>query len=98
VSDLTPLEAVQHVAAEYAEAIAQRAAEIAAEIVLDRLDVRRDPEPDFMTIPEAADLLRSKRKRVDDLLSAGRLTRHKDGSRTLVSRVELLGYLNGGGR
>jgi excisionase family DNA binding protein len=59
---------------------------------------RGDPEPSpFLTIPEAAELLRSKRQRVDDLLSAGRLARHKDGSRTLVSRAELLAYLGGAG-
>jgi excisionase family DNA binding protein len=55
-----------------------------------------EPERPFLTIPEAADLLRAKRQRVDDLLSAGKLPRHKDGARTLVSRAELLAYLNGG--
>jgi excisionase family DNA binding protein len=80
------------------EAIAQQAAEIVLaqleEVACDRAVA---PSP-FLTIPEAAAMLRSKRQRVDDLLSAGRLTRHKDGARTLVSRVELLAYLNGGGR
>jgi excisionase family DNA binding protein len=52
----------------------------------------------YLTIPEAAELLRSKRQRVDDLLSAGKLTRRKDGARTLIERAELLAYLNGGGR
>ncbi len=61
---------------------------------------RREAEESspFLSIPEAAELLRAKRQRVDDLLSSDRLTRHKDGSRTLVSRAELLAYLNGGGR
>lgn len=60
----------------------------------------REPvdEPEFCTIPEAAEVLRARRHRIDDLLSAGRLTRHKDGARTLVSRAELPAYLNGGGR
>lgn len=57
-----------------------------------------EPPTPYMTIPEAAELLRCKRQRVDDLLSAGKLTRHKDGARTLVERAELLAHLNGGGR
>lgn len=48
----------------------------------------------YMTIPEAATFLRCKRQRVDDLLSSGRLTRHKDGGRTLVSRLEIQSYLD----
>lgn len=47
----------------------------------------------FMTIPEAADYLRCDRQRVDDLLSSRRLTRMKDGSRTLVLRQEIDAYL-----
>jgi len=50
----------------------------------------------FLTIPEAAELLRCPRQRVDDLLSQGRLNRHKDGRRTLVSRAELAAHLAGG--
>ncbi len=49
----------------------------------------------YMTIPEAAVLLRCARQRVDDLLSQGRLTRLKDGTRTLVSREEVERYLRG---
>jgi excisionase family DNA binding protein len=71
--------------ADVVEAIAQRA----AELVLERQSpVGESPSP-FMTVAEAAEYLRCKRQRVDDLLSSGRLTRHKDGSRTLVSRREL---------
>jgi excisionase family DNA binding protein len=70
------------------EAIAERA----AELVLERQPML-EPSP-FMTIPEATEYIRAKsRQRVDDLLSSGRLTRHKDGSRTLVSRSELDEYL-----
>jgi excisionase family DNA binding protein len=47
----------------------------------------------YMTIPEAAALLRCKRQRIDDLLSQGRLARYKDGSRTLVSRREVEEHL-----
>jgi excisionase family DNA binding protein len=46
-----------------------------------------------MTVPEAAEFLRCRRQRVDDLLSSGRLRRYKDGRRTLVSRAELEEYL-----
>lgn len=48
----------------------------------------------FLTIPEAADLLRCSRQRVDDLLSQRRLTRVKDGRRTLIRRGELESYLD----
>lgn len=47
----------------------------------------------YMTISEAAEYLRCSRQRIDDLLSQRRLTRHKDGSRTLVSVNELERYL-----
>lgn len=46
------------------------------------------PSP-YMTVVEAAAYLRAPRHRVDGLLSARKLTRHKDGSRTLVSRAEV---------
>jgi excisionase family DNA binding protein len=42
-----------------------------------------------LTCAEAAELLRCKRQRIDDLLSAGRLSRFKEGGRTLVSRAEV---------
>jgi excisionase family DNA binding protein len=51
----------------------------------------------FMTIAEAAEWLRCKRQHVDDLLSAGRLRRYKDGSRTLVSRDELAAHVRADG-
>jgi excisionase family DNA binding protein len=74
------------------EAIAERA----AAIVLAQLDEKgtKELESPFLTIPEAAAVLRSKRQRVDDLLSAGRLSRVKDGSRTLIRREQLLAYLD----
>jgi len=64
----------------------------------------------YMTIEEAAEYLRCgydededgtrrvKRQRVDDLLSQRRLTRIKDGSRTLVSRTEVEEHLRRGPR
>lgn len=76
--------------AEMLEAIAQRAAELA----LQRMGPAVSSSP-YMTIPEAADYARCKRQRIDDLLSRRRLTRYKDGSRTLVSRAELDAHLAG---
>ena len=49
----------------------------------------------YLTVVEAADFLRCKRQRIDDLLSQGRLARHKDGSRTLLRRSELTAYVEG---
>lgn len=43
----------------------------------------------YATVKEAADYLRCKRQRVDDLLSQGKLTRYKDGARTLIRWDEL---------
>jgi excisionase family DNA binding protein len=58
-----------------------------------------EPASPFLTIPEAAKYLCCPtRQRVDDLLSSGRLTRVKDGSRTLIARAELESYLNTNGR
>jgi excisionase family DNA binding protein len=58
--------------------------------VLARLDSNAPSSTSpYLTVGEAADLLRSRRQRVYDLLSSGRLTRFKDGGRTLVLRVEV---------
>jgi excisionase family DNA binding protein len=69
------------------EEIARRAA------VLAGLDLRPRPLSPYLTIPEAAAYLRCKRQRVDDLLSQRRLSRVKDGGRTLIVRDELEAYL-----
>lgn len=47
----------------------------------------------YMTVAEAAAYARCKRQRIYDLVSARRLTRYRDGSRVLVRRDELDGYL-----
>ena len=57
-----------------------------------------EPPSPYVTIPEAAELLRCRRQRVDDLLSQRRLTRVKDGSRTLIARAELDAYITNGRR
>lgn len=74
------------------ELVAQRA----AELVLERLGApsAEPAESEFLTIAEAADLMRAKRQRVDDLLSRGKLQRYKDGARVLVRRSEVLAYLS----
>jgi excisionase family DNA binding protein len=60
-----------------------------------RLPAAAQPLPGspYLTIREAAEFLRCSRQRVDDLLSQRRLTRFKDGSRTLVSRTEIEEYV-----
>lgn len=49
----------------------------------------------YMNVSEAADYLRCSRQRIHDLLSAGKLDRFKDGSRTLVLRDQLESYVRG---
>jgi excisionase family DNA binding protein len=56
-------------------------------LVLERLKPQ-EASP-YMSVREAAAFLRAKPQRVHDLLSAGKLARFKDGSRTLVLRSEL---------
>jgi excisionase family DNA binding protein len=76
------------------EAIAERAAQLAAELVLERVGQPSKATP-YLSVDEAAELLRAKPQRIYDLLSSGRLSRFKDGSRVLVSRAELEAYLAG---
>jgi excisionase family DNA binding protein len=47
----------------------------------------------YLSVSEAADVLRCKPQRIYDLLSSRRLTRFKDGSRVLLSREEIDTYL-----
>ena len=67
-------------------------AEHAAALVLSRLSASSPTVP-YLTVAEAAERIRAKPQRVYDLLSARRLTRYKDGRRTLVSREEIDVYL-----
>ena len=78
--------------AQVLDAVASRA----ADIVLERLQAEPNTSEvtsPYLTIREAAVLLRCSRQRIDDLLSQRRLTRHKDGSRTLVLRAEIQEHL-----
>jgi excisionase family DNA binding protein len=76
-------------AEEFAE-LRERLAEL--ERRLAEATAQTEPSP-YMTIVEAAEYLRCSRQRVDDLLSQRRLTRQKDGRRTLVRRSEVEAYL-----
>src|SRR5947208_2085462 len=79
------------------DALVQRVAERAAELVLARLPgPEAEAVPEFLCIAEAADLLRCRPQRIYNLCSDGRLTRYKDGSRVLIRRAELVAYLAGG--
>ncbi len=73
--------------------LVERIAERAAAIVLERLDVRPKIEGEFLTVEEAAAVLRCSRQRVYDLCSDGRLERFKDGARVLVSRAHVVAHL-----
>jgi excisionase family DNA binding protein len=77
------------------ELVDTRVAERLAEIT--RSSGTHPRSSEFLTILEAAELLRCKRARVDDLLSAGRISRVKEGARTLLRRDDVLAYLNDGG-
>jgi len=58
-------------------------------------EVERAQRP-YLTIEDAAKFICApSRQRIDNLLSAGVLTRHKEGSKTLISRQELTDYVEG---
>lgn len=74
--------------------VVERIAERAAEFVLERLESQPTATgSEFLTVAEAAELLRCKPQRVYDLLSDGRLERFKDGSRVLVRRADCVAHL-----
>lgn len=67
---------------------------LVAELVREELSqANRGESSSYLTVEEAAAYLRAKPQRVYDLLSDGRLSRVKDGSRVLVARAELDAYL-----
>jgi excisionase family DNA binding protein len=75
------------------DALLETIARRAAALVLDALRQNKEQDSPYMTIPEAAAYARCKRQRIDDLLSSRRLSRHKDGRRTLILRAELEAHL-----
>ena len=68
---------------ELVEQVAQRVAEILAP----RFET--PGASPYMTVREAAEFRRCKPKRIHNLIGDGRLTRVKDGGRTLVLRAEV---------
>jgi excisionase family DNA binding protein len=78
--------------AELIEEIAVRAADLAAAKLCEATVLQRSP---YMAVAEAAEMLRCRPQRIYDLLSQRRLSRIKDGRRTLVLRNELEAYLRG---
>jgi excisionase family DNA binding protein len=70
------------------EAIAERAAELVLEQLGDRGHVR-----EFLTVAEAAELLRCEPQRIYELTSDGRLPKVKDGGRVLIRRRDVDVYL-----
>jgi excisionase family DNA binding protein len=77
--------------------LVEEIADRVAEKVLTRLvgaPIRDNRVSPFVTVTEAAAYLRCDRQRIDDLLSARRLRRFKDGRRTLVARDELERYVS----
>ena len=75
---------------EMVETIAHRVAEILAD--------RDTPEATgYLDVAGAADFLACPTSRVYSLVSAGRISHHRDGSRLLFDRGELREYVNNGG-
>ncbi len=78
---------------ELPDSVLETVAARAAELVLERLETPSPAASEFLTVAEAAELLRAKPQRVYDLLSDGRLERFKDGSRVLVRRADVAAHL-----
>jgi excisionase family DNA binding protein len=76
---------------EVVDALVERVAAVVVERLAERASTAERSE--YLNVSEAAELLRCSRQRVYDLVSSGRLTRYRDGSRVLVSRAELDAHL-----
>jgi excisionase family DNA binding protein len=72
---------------EAVEAIAERAAEIVVE------QLRTEAQSEYLTVAQAAAFIGAKRQRIYDLLSDGRLRRYGTDHARLVSRAELVAYV-----
>ena len=64
-----------------------------SELMADR-DTGPEARSPYLTVAEAADYLRWSSEQIHALLTQRRLTRHKDGGRTLVLRSELEAYVH----
>jgi excisionase family DNA binding protein len=89
---------VSDVLARLVEELAVEVADRAEAIVRDRLAAAAKAAcaPEYLTVVEAAEVLRCSRQRVYDLVSSRRLTKYRDGSRVLVRRADLDEYLANG--
>jgi len=88
-------EGIVRIAVELSENDVRRIADRTAALLRAEDRGRHNDSP-YLTIDEAAAYLRCRRQRIDDLLSQRRLSRIKDGARTLISRAELEAYLRRG--
>lgn len=86
-----PLHVTLTLSPEQVEAIVERVAELVAE-----RQRRPAPASPFLTRDEAAEILRCRARRIYELVGDGRLTRHGDGRRLLVSREEVERLADGG--
>jgi excisionase family DNA binding protein len=87
VAQLTRARTIESLTESAFTVLVEAVAERAAELVLERLELR--PASPYLSVDEAAEYLRCSKQRIYDLLSSGRLTRLKDGSRVLQLRSEL---------
>lgn len=71
------------------EVLEQLIEQVTAQVVERLKTAQSAPPPKMLTVKQAAGYLGAKPQRIYDLLSQRRLTRYKDGGRTLVSREEL---------
>ena len=74
---------------EAVDAIVDRAAERAAEIVVERFGLSPASPSPWLTPEEAAAFLRCKVQRIYDLRSSGRLTPYTEGGRAICAGNEL---------
>jgi excisionase family DNA binding protein len=65
--------------------VVQRIAEVAAQLVFDRIGDR----PEYMTTMQVADYLGCPKKRIDNLCSQRRVPHHKDGGLRVFVRQEI---------
>jgi excisionase family DNA binding protein len=71
------------------EELAREVADRVEAMLRERLDGLAVADSPYLTVAEAADLLRAKPQRVYDLLSSGRLPKYRDGARVLIRRADL---------
>jgi excisionase family DNA binding protein len=81
----------RRIALELPDEFVKAIAELAAEIAVDQL--RAEAQSEYLTVLQAAAFIGAKRQRIYDLFSDGRLTRYGTPGARLVSRAELVAYV-----